>query len=136
MSKSGVRSFLAFLPATLYYGLVFFFSSRNIHIPIEADHADKGLHLTEFAVLGIFLASGWFRVSKSSLKFKAFAVLASGLILGVMDELHQLIVPGRNADPLDALADTLGIALGLMIYIWWHSRTAKSHERPDAARRS
>jgi VanZ family protein len=135
MSKSGVRSFLAFLPASLYYGLVFYFSSRNIHIPIEAAHADKGLHLAEFAVLGILLASGWFRVSESSLKFKAFAVLTSGLVLGVIDELHQLFVPGRNADPLDALADTLGIALGLTIYILWHSRRGKSRERPVAARR-
>jgi VanZ family protein len=35
-----------------------------------------------------------------------------GSLYGGTDEFHQSFVPGRTADPLDWVADTLGVALG------------------------
>jgi len=136
MPKKLGRAVLAFLPAGLYYGLVFYYSSGNFRIPIEAENADKGLHLAEFAVLGALLAFGWFRASKASFRLKIMIVLASGLVLGSLDEVHQMFVPGRHPDPLDALADTLGVALGLLIYAFWHRRKikARNSEAPGAVR--
>ena len=47
---------------------------------------------------------GWLRVA-------LFAVLA-GVLWGVLDEIHQAFVPGRSADLLDLVADSVGIVIG------------------------
>jgi len=131
MKKDGTQRYRAFIPALLYYGVVFFFSSRNFPIPLSAPGADKGLHAAEFILLGLFLAFGWFRVPKASLKLKILGVLSSGFVLGGLDEVHQLFVAGRHADPVDALADTLGVGLGLLIYAWYHRTRGYKKNRPS-----
>lgn len=39
------------------------------------------------------------------------------LLYGLTDEYHQSLVPGREADVLDLLADTVGGLLGAITYI-------------------
>ena len=36
-------------------------------------------------------------------------------LYGISDEIHQIFVPGRTADPIDWLVDTCGAALGAFI---------------------
>jgi hypothetical protein len=64
-------------------------------------HADKVAHAVAFGVLAsfVYLASG---------RFWLALALASGY--GLIDELHQMTVPGRFPSALDWLADTLGAA--------------------------
>ena len=42
---------------------------------------------------------------------------------GVTDEVHQSFVPGRNADLMDLVADTLGASLGAVIAAVWGRRS-------------
>jgi VanZ family protein len=41
----------------------------------------------------------------------AFIIIA---FYGILDELHQMLVPGRSADVLDWVADVAGVIIGLL----------------------
>ena len=38
-------------------------------------------------------------------------------LYGVSDEIHQRFTPGRDSDPLDVVADTLGGTVGAMSWL-------------------
>jgi VanZ family protein len=116
--KKYLKSVFPFLPAALYYGLIFYVSSRTVEFPLSLPgrHADKALHILEFAVLGWLLAFGFSRIRSLSPRGRIAAVLLTGAVLGILDEVHQSFVPGRHADAWDVAADIVGIALGLWIY--------------------
>lgn len=67
---------------------------------------DKLAHVALYTVLGALLRAATGRTG--------WAIgLASAY--GVTDEVHQAFVPGRQADPLDWAADTVGAALGALL---------------------
>jgi VanZ family protein len=76
----------------------------------------KTAHLTEYAVLAVFLYNSlkpagnplWSRIAA------IWALLASASY-SITDELHQLFVPGRHASLFDCLIDTTGAFLGLFV---------------------
>lgn len=76
------------------------------HLPESALLAyDKLWHLLAFAVLAVL----WRWAGRRPLP-----VLAGGALFGVLIEGWQHLAPlGRFFDPLDALADAVGLALGL-----------------------
>ena len=74
--------------------------------------ADKLDHLAEFAVLGALLWNAVSRHHPLPWLAPAIFVLALGAGYGVLDELHQSLVPGRSAELGDWLADAVGVALG------------------------
>ena len=119
-----------FLPAAVIYALIFILSSRA-EFPIEAPFSwfDKLVHCAEFAVLGITLAFGAFQ-GRTARRHDRLLPEASGLWilgtgLGLLDEVHQMFVPGRRADLADAAADALGVALGIGLYLVLRSRRAR-----------
>jgi VanZ family protein len=52
--------------------------------------------------------------------------LALGSLYGVSDEIHQSFVRGRQADPLDWVADTLGVLAGIALFHFLAHRRARS----------
>jgi VanZ family protein len=76
---------------------------------------DKLQHGTWFFVLGLLafrsgrLGEGWSRPVTAGL------VLAGALLWGAGDELHQLFVPGRQAEVADLAADVAGTALAVAL---------------------
>jgi VanZ family protein len=93
------------------------------HLSDNAVHAivfiiRKCAHVTEYAVLALLLwhalpkpdASPW-SWPKARLTLALVALYAAG------DELHQAIVPSRQAAVGDVLLDTLGAALALLL-LW------------------
>ena len=68
--------------------------------------ADKVVHCVLYFGLGTLL--------QVALRKRAI-VLFVGVTYGILDEIHQLYVPGRSCDPLDMVADGVGIAIGLFI---------------------
>jgi VanZ family protein len=112
-----MKKVLFFLPAFLYYSLIFFLSSRSISLKAYIPFMDKVIHLMEFAILGFLLSFGFVLSLKYRLKAKAYLTFLSGALLGALDELHQYFVPGRSAEILDWVADVLGILVGLLIFI-------------------
>lgn len=69
-------------------------------------------HFGEYAIFGalILLAVG------APERLLPAVALASAY--GVTDELHQLFVPGRHADPVDWLVDTAGALAGALVLAW------------------
>jgi VanZ family protein len=69
----------------------------------------KLAHATEYAVLAALLT-------------RALAPLGAFLAavgFAVTDELHQALVPGRSARPLDVLIDAAGALVGLLLLRRW-----------------
>ncbi|MDH4257711.1 MAG: hypothetical protein OEV50_02790, partial [Candidatus Aminicenantes bacterium] len=80
-----MRKILFFVPAILYYGLIFFLSSRSLRSQVDILFFDKVVHLLEFALLGFFLAFGYFLSLKSSIATKSYLTVISGMLLGSLD---------------------------------------------------
>ena len=66
----------------------------------------KGAHMTEYAILGALLLRALRRQTPA---------LAAGVAYAVSDELHQHLVRGRHASPLDILVDAVGVSVGILV---------------------
>ena len=74
---------------------------------------DKLVHLLLYGVLGA-LAMRASAASANTVWTVAVVTLAVSLF-GAVDELHQLLVPGRSADLIDWLADSAGGFTGALV---------------------
>jgi VanZ family protein len=116
VTPSRRRVALAWAPAVLYMAAIFALSSVTVQAPVVAEFPlqDKGLHALEFAVLGFLLAHATFRTWPDRPTWRLAALAAViGVAWGVLDELHQALVPGRHAEVLDAVADAVGVVVGV-----------------------
>ena len=92
------------------------------HLPVEMPIAlpghwtDKIVHLAAFAILAVLLATTW-QLAARQLNLRRLWWLWVLLVLyGAIDELTQVPV-GREASVWDWLADALGAAIGLAVFI-------------------
>ncbi len=81
--------------------------------------ADKLVHGGLYLVLGLFLAWGKTRTGFAG---PAILLLIMGAAYGALDEWHQSFVPGRDVSAGDWMADTAGVALGLLLFSSLRSR--------------
>ncbi len=79
--------------------------------------SDKLFHLVEFSAFGFLLYRAFSEYQAPKKAFMTSFFIAS--LYGFTDELHQYIVPLRNAEALDLLADSLGGLLGAGIAMTW-----------------
>ncbi len=117
-----MRKFLYFLPAVVYYALIFYLSQRSYDFEVGVPHIDKGAHFLEFAVLAILLFFGYFKSSGADPKMKAFLTFFTAIILAIADEIHQYFIPGRESNLLDVVADGVGIIFGLFLFWYFYRR--------------
>lgn len=115
---------IAWLPAGAYMLLIWGLSS--IPHPFVLDRLpfqDKGAHFLEYGVLAALMAHA-FNGTRPALRARTlFAIAwAATAFWGLLDEIHQAYVPGRVADALDLLADSLGGLAGTIAYIAYRAR--------------
>ncbi len=67
----------------------------------------KIAHAGEFAVLGALLLR--------ALRDER-AAFAAGVAYAISDEVHQVFVPGRVGSPLDVAIDSVGVAVGVLLW--------------------
>ena len=103
------RALSLWLPVIVWAAVIFTFSS----IPsLGTGLGDwdtilrKGVHMTEYAILGLLLLRAIGR---------ELPALAVGIGYAITDEIHQHFVSGRHASPIDVLIDTVGLALGIFL---------------------
>ncbi len=85
-------------------------------IPPLFPHQDKVLHAGLYFLLSVSMI-----VNRDLCRgFHPVPVMfISGLIYAVSDEIHQSFVPGRDCSAGDLLADIMGLAVGLSVYLWY-----------------
>ncbi len=111
-------------PPLAWICLICFLSSRPVLPGPSIPFADKVMHAFEFGVLAFLLD----RALLPRLRRRAFAlrwgtIVAICLVCGILDEMHQAFVPGRNCEFPDVVADFSGALLaGLRAPRRRHSR--------------
>jgi VanZ family protein len=99
-------------------GLIFFASAQSDPGPDLGRVVPFVVHAAEYAAL----ATLWTWALAGSVRRPLAWAAAISLAYALSDEWHQSLVPGRDADPFDVVADTIGIALALFAL----SRRARS----------
>lgn len=104
----------------VYLALIFAASSIPSLAPPGPDFVlkDKVTHFIEYSILGalLFKGIGW-QVSSSRLATFGFLV-AVGASVGALDELYQSFIPMRVMDLYDWVADLLGVAVGVGVFVF------------------
>jgi VanZ family protein len=116
------------VPAILY--ACFIFSLSNNAYPEVVPRFDtKILHLIEYMTMAIFLSLAWHKVSgHRGKRFVILCVLVSGVLFAASDEYHQAFIPGRSPRAADVLIDSLGVALGCVLFLLGDHKIRKSKD--------
>jgi VanZ family protein len=107
-----VNKLIRFLPAIIWMGIIFYFSSRQT-TGIGGDSywlrfaILKTFHLIEYGVLAVLI---FFAIQK----YKLSIIIA--YLYSLSDEFHQRFIPGRTGRLRDTLFDLAGILIGLFIF--------------------
>lgn len=114
---AAVRLLAYWAPPVVYAGAIFLLSA--LPHPEEklpsflGGISDKVLHLIEYAGLSLlcYRAFRW-AAGERGAKHALWLAIVAATLYGASDELHQVFVPPREADPWDLTADALGALLG------------------------
>jgi len=106
------------VPVILYAGLIFYVSS--LPEPIHAVQIDLSvLHVPMFFIMSYLFARALLGSSRNIMARKAIAVaIIVTAVYGVLDEFHQLYVPGRTFSYFDMGLDLFGASL-IVFKGWW-----------------
>lgn len=106
-----------YLPLIIHWVSIFILTSLPSESLPSVEISDKLNHFLAFFVLGFFLnLTLKYQTKFPNLKKNILLItiiIASGY--GLLDELHQLFVPGRSAELLDWVADFIGAISGSLL---------------------
>ena len=126
--------FINLTSLTLYCSFIFWLSSQQaLPTPMLFIHQDKIHHMGAYFIMAIFawrFFSDYF--DKSLVIIVASISFCS--IYGLSDEWHQSYVPGRDADLLDWLADTIGASIAVLFIQLLKNKFKNKKTRPQADR--
>ena len=105
-------------PVVFYCSIIVYLSSQSypdLHIPsFLSGVSDKLVHAIEYGILGILLYRALYQRERTIGRI-GLAIIGA-VAFGISDEIHQWFVPQRHADIWDIVADSLGAAF--FIFIW------------------
>ena len=117
-------------PVVVCYGLISFVSS----LPSSSFHFslgrfDKAVHFLEFGLFGSLTARALFWERLYHHVRKNGWIIGGGIIsvLAMIDEVHQMFVPGRTSEVMDWLADVGGAAFGMIVCRAIYHRSVDDH---------
>jgi len=73
---------------------------------------DKIAHFSVYAILGYLVARA---LSEPRTRWALLSAVVAMYVFGMLDEVHQMWVPGREASVWDWAADCLGASTGLLV---------------------
>lgn len=74
---------------------------------------DKLFHFGEFAFFAFLMFR--YTINKQEARRAALWTMGLALILGMVDELHQIPIPGRTGSWIDLVADLSGALTGIIV---------------------
>ena len=108
------------VPVAVWAALIFYASSvPAVNIPdLGIFGTDKFAHFLEFLVFGILLTRAMLgQGPKISLSWTIVLSIIIAIFYAAIDEWHQMVIPGRQTDILDFLADVAGIVVGSLLLL-------------------
>lgn len=90
------------------------------------DYSDKLAHFTEYFIFIILFWRFQLKLNKPFTKIIKNSLIII-LIIPLIDELHQLFIPGRDCDVFDVLADVFGLTAGLLFMMAYYYRKRKMY---------
>ena len=108
------------VPVVLYAGVIFFLSAQSHpedQLPsfLLRNVSDKVLHAVEYGILSLLCYRAFRRAAGPAAARQAVVLaILTASVYGLTDEVHQTLVPLREASWQDWLADTIGAVIGAM----------------------
>ncbi len=108
---------LVYIPLIIYWIMLIIGTSLPAERLPLFHMSDKIIHSLAYFGLSILVYLTLLYQRKSKLLFDKSALITIFicLIYGIIDELHQLVIPGRFADTFDWLADSFGTLVGVLV---------------------
>lgn len=98
-----------------WMGVLFWLSHQpSLPTPELFPGQDKLFHAIVYAILGALLLGATRFRPPAYRRRQILLAVAIASLYGISDEFHQYFVPGRSADVLDWVADTLGAWLAVV----------------------
>ena len=111
-----------YIPLTFYWFVIFILTSLpgNSLPKMIFGFSDKVKHFGAYLVLSFLLnfAIHFQKKYKISTKYSASFTFIIIFVYGLLDEIHQIFIPGRYFEWLDFLSDLLGGMIGILISQW------------------
>lgn len=111
------KIWLVYIPLTIYWLILLTATSLPVNrLPIIR-LSDKLNHFIAYFGLAILLNLTLIYQRKSRLLFNRASLITIIICLfyGIVDELHQMFIPGRFADTMDWIADSSGTIFGVLV---------------------
>jgi len=111
------KKLLVYTPLVVYWIILFGATTLPAASMPSFGVVDKVNHLSAYFILAILLFLTLLFQQKIPLAKKrvaAYALIICSLY-GMLDEVHQIFIPGRSAEFLDFLADACGALLGVLL---------------------
>ena len=106
-----------YIPFVIYWMVLFTLTTLPGKDLPDVGISDKISHFIAYCGFAVFLNLFLLVQNKKKLlKEKAWLfALLFGATYAIIDEFHQLLIPGRSCDIKDWIADVIGISLGLLV---------------------
>lgn len=120
LRDAGVRlKVRRWLPPLLWAGVILF--ATSVPEGLVSDRLspfDKALHFAAYALFAVLLSRD---ISQLTGRWRAaFLAIIIAVAFGAADEWHQRFIPGRRSDLADWRADSVGAALGAIVFALYH----------------
>lgn len=111
------RAILIYLPLIIYWLILFIATSLPTDYIPSVGVGDKFSHFFAYMVLSVLLYFTFSLQTRSEIlkKYPAIITILVGSVYGILDELHQMLIPGRSAEFLDWIADFVGTIVGVLL---------------------
>jgi VanZ family protein len=111
------KVWLVYIPLIVYWLVLFVATTLPAERLPSVGFSDKINHFIAYFVLAVLVNLTLIYQRKSRFLFEkaTVATIVLCLFYGAVDELHQMLVPGRFAETWDWFADALGVFAGVLI---------------------
>lgn len=107
---------------------VWWSSSRagtGVPVPLWRGVLHNGGHVVAFGLLALSVELAGSPPAGAGRRWPLPIAPAVATLYGIVDELHQRLVPGRQASVLDVLSDAIGATLFVSVHAWLRAGTGR-----------